>query len=82
MITFDGIRAILQRHSIAALFVHSLLIYTMALRISAASIVDVVIVTPECCCISTTFLLCRFFFSETLIAVLPKTSSASLIDTL
>ena len=82
MITFDSMRAILQRHSIAALFVYSLLIYTMALCISAASIVDVVIVTPECCCISTTFLLCRFFFSETLTAVLPKTLSASLIDTL
>jgi energy-converting hydrogenase Eha subunit C len=69
MVTFDSIRAILKRRSIAALFVYSLLRYTIALCIPAASIVDVVIITPERCCISTTFLLCRFFSSETLTPV-------------
>lgn len=49
--------------------IYPLLIYTIALCISAAFIVDVVIVTPKCYCTSTTFLLCRFFFSETLTAV-------------
>jgi hypothetical protein len=42
MITFDGIRInLLRRATIVVLFIYSLLIYSLALCISAASIIEV-----------------------------------------